>query len=69
MAKISLRVNGKTQVVDAEPEMPLLYALRNDLATQRPQVRLRPGPVRRLHRDHGRQRDSFLRHSRQRGAE
>ena len=31
MAKISLRVNGKTQVVDAEPEMPLLYALRNDL--------------------------------------
>jgi nicotinate dehydrogenase subunit A len=31
MAKISLRVNGKTQTVDAEPEMPLLYALRNDL--------------------------------------
>jgi len=31
MAKISLRVNGKTQVVDAEPDMPLLYALRNDL--------------------------------------
>jgi nicotinate dehydrogenase subunit A len=31
MAKISLRVNGETQVVDADPEMPLLYALRNDL--------------------------------------
>ena len=31
MAKISLRVNGKTQVVEAEPDMPLLYALRNDL--------------------------------------
>ena len=31
MAKISLRVNGKTQVVGAEPDMPLLYALRNDL--------------------------------------
>ena len=31
MAKISLRVNGKTQVVDVEPDMPLLYALRNDL--------------------------------------
>ena len=31
MAKFSLRVNGKTQVVEAEPDMPLLYALRNDL--------------------------------------
>jgi nicotinate dehydrogenase subunit A len=31
MAKLSLRVNGETQVVDADPEMPLLYALRNDL--------------------------------------
>ncbi len=31
MAKISLRVNGKNQTVEAEPEMPLLYALRNDL--------------------------------------
>jgi nicotinate dehydrogenase subunit A len=31
MAKISLRVNGKPQTIDAEPDMPLLYALRNDL--------------------------------------
>jgi nicotinate dehydrogenase subunit A len=36
MAKISLRVNGKTSVVDAEPEMPLLYALRNDLELNGP---------------------------------
>jgi len=36
MAKISLRVNGKTQVVDVEPEMPLLYALRNDLQLNGP---------------------------------
>jgi len=36
MAKITLRVNGKTQVVDAEPEMPLLYALRNDLQLNGP---------------------------------
>ena len=36
MAKLSLRVNGKTQVVDAEPEMPLLYALRNDLELNGP---------------------------------
>ena len=36
MAKISLRVNGKAQVVDVEPEMPLLYALRNDLQLNGP---------------------------------
>ncbi len=36
MAKISLRVNGKTHVLDAEPEMPLLYALRNDLQLNGP---------------------------------
>jgi nicotinate dehydrogenase subunit A len=31
MARIPVKVNGKAQVIDAEPEMPLLYALRNDL--------------------------------------
>ena len=36
MAKISLQVNGKTQVVDADPQMPLLYALRNDLQLNGP---------------------------------
>jgi len=36
MAKLSLRVNGKTQTVDAEPEMPLLYALRNELKLNGP---------------------------------
>jgi len=36
MAKISLRVNGKTHAVEAEPEMPLLYALRNDLQLNGP---------------------------------
>jgi len=36
MAKISLRVNGKTQTVDVEPEMPLLYELRNDLRLNGP---------------------------------
>ena len=36
MAKISLSVNGKTQTVDVEPEMPLLYALRNDLQLNGP---------------------------------
>jgi nicotinate dehydrogenase subunit A len=36
MAKYSLRVNGKTQVVDADADMPLLYALRNDLQLNGP---------------------------------
>jgi nicotinate dehydrogenase subunit A len=36
MAKYSLRVNGKTQAIDAEPDMPLLYALRNDLQLNGP---------------------------------
>ena len=36
MARISLRVNGKTQVVDVDPEMPLLYVLRNDLQLNGP---------------------------------
>jgi nicotinate dehydrogenase subunit A len=28
---ISLKVNGATRSVDAEPDTPLLYVLRNDL--------------------------------------
>jgi nicotinate dehydrogenase subunit A len=36
MAKLSLRVNGKTRVVDVEPDMPLLYALRDDLQLNGP---------------------------------
>ena len=36
MARISLKVNGKSQVVDADPETPLLYILRNDLNLQGP---------------------------------
>ena len=36
MAKITLRVNGRSQALDTEPEMPLLYALRNDLQLNGP---------------------------------
>ncbi len=36
MAKLTLRVNGKTRSIDAEPDMPLLYALRNDLGLNGP---------------------------------
>ena len=36
MSKITLRVNGKNQTIDAESGMPLLYALRNDLQLNGP---------------------------------
>jgi nicotinate dehydrogenase subunit A len=36
MARISLKVNGKMQVVDVDPETPLLYVLRNDLQLNGP---------------------------------
>ena len=34
--KISLSVNATTHVIDADPDMPLLYALRNDLGLNNP---------------------------------
>jgi nicotinate dehydrogenase subunit A len=36
MARIPLKVNGKTQVVDVDPETPLLYVLRDDLKLNGP---------------------------------
>jgi nicotinate dehydrogenase subunit A len=36
MARISLRVNGKSQVVDTDPTTPLLYVLRDDLELRGP---------------------------------
>ena len=36
MANITLRVNGRAQIVDVEPSTPLLYVLRNDLGLQGP---------------------------------
>jgi nicotinate dehydrogenase subunit A len=36
MPKYSLRVNGKANAVEADPDMPLLYALRNDLQLNGP---------------------------------
>ena len=34
--KLSLVVDGKTQALDADPAMPLLYALRDDLGLNNP---------------------------------
>ena len=51
MAKtIALNVNGKSVTVTIDdPDMPLLYALRDNLGAARPALRLRARPVRRLH--------------------
>jgi len=34
--KFTLTVNGKQHTVDADPDMPLLYALRNDIGLNNP---------------------------------
>ena len=36
MARTSLKVNGKTHVVDVEPECPVLYVLRDSLGLNNP---------------------------------
>jgi nicotinate dehydrogenase subunit A len=36
MAKYTLRVNGRSHTVEADADMPLLYALRNDLQLNGP---------------------------------
>ena len=36
MARISLKVNGKSRVVDADPSTPLLYVLRDNLELHGP---------------------------------
>src|SRR2546430_17441884 len=36
MARINLDVNGKSHTIDADPDMPLLYALRNDVGLNNP---------------------------------
>jgi nicotinate dehydrogenase subunit A len=36
MAQFTLNVNGKTHTLDADPDMPLLYALRNDVGLNNP---------------------------------
>ncbi len=36
MARIDLDVNGQIHTIDADPDIPLLYALRNELALNNP---------------------------------
>ena len=46
----TLNINGETHEVDADPDMPLLWVIRDLVGPDRHQVRLRHGAVRRLHR-------------------
>ena len=61
MARITLNVNGKIHAIDADPDMPLLYALRDDLGLNNPAFRLRPRAMRRLHGACRRPADALLR--------
>jgi len=36
MARVSLRVNGRAQALDVDPQCPLLYVLRGDLGLNNP---------------------------------
>ena len=46
---IRLKVNGKEKTFDGDPDMPLLWYLRDVARAHRNEVRLRHGAVRRLH--------------------
>ena len=50
MARITLNVDGSNHAIDADPDMPLLYALRNDLGLNNPHFGLWARPMRRLYR-------------------
>ena len=64
--KISSHRRRQARGVDADPAMPLLYALRSELDCDRAEVRLRQSAVRRLHRAPRRRADALLRHAGQR---
>ena len=58
----SLNVNGKpVQITIDDPEMPLLYALRDNLALHGPRFGCGLGAMRRLHRARRRQGGALLR--------
>ncbi len=38
---VTLKINGKSHKVDADPDMPLLWVLRDLLGNERDEVRLR----------------------------
>ena len=60
---MKLDINGTVREVDATPDMPLLWVLRDVLGLHRHEVRLRHGPVRRVHRPPRRPAGALVRHA------
>ena len=60
---LKLNVNGRNRIVDVEPEMPLLWVLRDQLGLPGRQVRLRHRRLRRLHGPGRRRAGALLRAS------
>ena len=58
---ISLKVNGATRSVDAEPDTPLLYVLRNDLELNGAKYGCGHDAMRRLHGAGQRRGETLLR--------
>ena len=65
---VTLRINGTSRTVDVEPDIPLLWVLRDELAPDRDQVRMRRRAVRRLHRPCRRSCHAVMRDAGGRGA-
>ena len=55
---VTLTVNGQTRMFDGDPDMPLLWYLRDDLRLTGTKFGCGAGLVRRLHRARGRHRPS-----------
>ena len=60
MVAYRLQINGETRSVEALPDTPLLWVIRDCSRSDRHQIRLRHRPMRRLHRIHGRQAAALL---------
>ena len=58
---VTFTLNGKATTLDADPDMPLLWALREVVGSARHEVRLRHRAVWRLHRAHRRPGDALVR--------
>ena len=57
---VALTLNGEARTLDVDPEMPLLWAIRDIIGLTGTEIRLRPGTVRRMHRSYRRRPDAFM---------